>query len=125
MIIASEQVKAARELLRWTLLDVGYRADVSESTIAALERARRTTRPDKLRAIRRALSLSLAALCGVDEGVFRALPNMAGNFYTVPAWPGHERNLMAPDFAADRGDGVAEGQDCFWIPSSGFRLELS
>ena len=55
MTITGEQVKAARQLLGWTLLDLGYRAEVSEATIAALEKALRTTRPDKLRAIRRAL----------------------------------------------------------------------
>jgi len=44
---------------------------------------------------------------------------MAWNFDTVPAWPGHERNLMAPDFAAYRGYGVTEGEDCFWIPCGG------
>jgi transcriptional regulator with XRE-family HTH domain len=55
MTITGEQVKAARELLGWTLLDLGFRADVSEATIAALERAQRTTRPDKVQAIQRAL----------------------------------------------------------------------
>src|ERR1700683_330849 len=42
--------------------------------------------------------------------------------YAVSAWPGHERNLMVPNFAADRCDRVAEGQDRFWIPCGGSRL---
>jgi len=37
MTITGEQVKAARELLGWTLLDLGYRASVSEATIAPLK----------------------------------------------------------------------------------------
>src|ERR1700681_1998086 len=32
---------------------------------------------------------------------------------------------MAPYFAAHRRDGIAEGQEYFWIPGSGSRLELS
>ena len=70
------------------------------------------------------LSLTLADSGGVSESIFHALPDTVRNFYTVSAWPGHERNLMVPDFAADRCDRVAEGQDRFWIPcgSSGFEL---
>ena len=71
------------------------------------------------------LSLTLADSGGVSESIFHALPNMVRNFYTVSAWPGHERNLMVPDFAADRCDRVAEGQDRFRIPCGGFGLELS
>ena len=44
------------------------------------------------------LSLTLADSGGVSESIFHALPNMVRNFYTVSAWPGHERNLMMPDF---------------------------
>ena len=55
MIITGEQVKAARQLLGWTLLDLGYRAGVSEATVAAFEGTRRTTRPDNMQAIQRAL----------------------------------------------------------------------
>jgi len=72
MTITGEQVKAARELLGWTLLDLGYRADVSEATVAALEGARRSTRPDKLRAIRRALEaagIEFIAEQGGEPGV--------------------------------------------------------
>jgi hypothetical protein len=70
------------------------------------------------------LSLTLADSGGVSESIFHALPDMVRNFYAVSAWPGHERNLMVPNFAADRCDRVAEGQDRFWIPCGGFRLEL-
>jgi len=58
-----------------------------------------------------ALSLTLADLCCVGERVFNAPPNMARNFYTVWAWPGHARNLMVPNFAAYCRDGIAEGQN--------------
>ena len=71
------------------------------------------------------LSLTLAYSDGVNERIFHALPNMVRNFYTVSARPGHERNLMVPDFAADRCDRVAEGQYLFWIPCGCFGLELS
>src|ERR1700735_4664704 len=70
------------------------------------------------------LSLTLADSGGVSESIFHALPDMVRNFYTVSAWPGHETNLMVPNFAADRCDRVAEGQDRFWIPCGGSRLEL-
>ena len=71
------------------------------------------------------LSLTLANLGGVCESVLHSMPDMARNFYTIPVWPGHERNLMGPYFAAHRRDGIAEGQDGFWIPSSSSGLELS
>ena len=71
------------------------------------------------------ISLTLTDLCGVGERIFHALPDMARDFYTVPARPGHERNLMRPYFAAHGGDSVAEGENSFWIPSGGSRLELS
>src|ERR1700733_1047262 len=71
------------------------------------------------------LSLTLADLGGEGECVLHAVPDMAGNFDTVSAWPRHERNLMAPYFAANRCDGVTEGQACFWIPGGGSRRELS
>src|ERR1700733_10053502 len=71
------------------------------------------------------LSLTLADLGGEGECVLHAVPDMAGNFDTVSAWPRHERNLMAPYFAANRCDGVTEGQACFWIPGGGSRGEVS
>jgi hypothetical protein len=71
------------------------------------------------------LSFTLAGLSGVCESVLHSMPDMARNFYTIPVWPGHERNLMSPYFAAHGRDGVAEGQGGFWIPGSGSRLELS
>ena len=52
MTVAVAQVKAARELLGWTLLGLGYRARVSEPTISAFEGSTRSARPDKVQAIR-------------------------------------------------------------------------
>ena len=71
------------------------------------------------------LSLTLADLGGEGEGILHALPDMARNFDTVSTRPRHERNLMAPYFTANRCDGVAEGQECFWIPGGGSGGELS
>ena len=87
--------------------------------------ARDATTDDLVQQVIDALSSTLANSCGVCERIFHALPNMAWNFDTVPAWPGRERNLMAPDFTACRGYGVTEGEDCFWIPCGGFRFYLS
>src|SRR5712671_3932136 len=56
-----------------------------------------------------ALSSTLADLGGVGEGILHAVPDTARNFDTIPARPGHERNLMAPYFATYRGDCIAEG----------------
>src|ERR1700681_1631912 len=70
------------------------------------------------------MSLSLAYSGGVSECIFHSVPDMVRNFNTVSAWPGHERNLMVPDFAADRCDRVAEGQDRFRIPCGSSGLEL-
>src|ERR1035438_2813298 len=75
--------------------------------------------------MQRALSLTLADSGGVSECIFHSLPDMVRNFYTVSARPGHERNLMVPDFAAHHRDRVAEGQDRFWIPCGSSGLELS
>src|SRR6266852_855367 len=71
------------------------------------------------------LSSTLADLGGVGEGILHAVPDTARNFDTIPARPGHERNLMAPYFATHRGDCIAEGQECFWIPGGRSGLELS
>src|SRR5271168_5374467 len=71
------------------------------------------------------VSLTLAYSCRVSECIFHSIPDMAWNFYTVSAGPGHERNLIVPDFATHRRDRVAEGEDRFWIPCSGSRLEFS
>jgi hypothetical protein len=75
--------------------------------------------------LRHLLSLSLANSGGMSECIFHSVPDMVRNFYTVSARPGHERNLMVPDLAAHSRDGVAEGQDRFWIPCGRSRLELS
>jgi transcriptional regulator with XRE-family HTH domain len=55
MKISGRQVRAGRELLGWTLLDLAYRARVSEPTISAFEEARRAIRPENVRSMRRAL----------------------------------------------------------------------
>jgi transcriptional regulator with XRE-family HTH domain len=55
MSITPAQCKAARDLLGWTLLDLGYRARVSDSTILTFEAARRRVRPDRVEAMRRTL----------------------------------------------------------------------
>src|SRR6516225_2163512 len=52
----------------------------------------------------------------MSEGIFHSVPDLVRNFYTVSAWPGHERNLMVPDFAAHGRDCVAESQDRLWVP---------
>src|ERR1700757_3173265 len=70
------------------------------------------------------LSLTLAELCGVGERVLHTAPDMARNFYTVSARPGHERNLMRPYLASDGGNRIAKGQSRFWIPSCGSGLQL-
>ena len=70
------------------------------------------------------LSLTLADLRRVCESILHAAPDMGWNFYTVSAWPGHERNLMRPYFASNRGDGIAEGENRFCIPRGGSRLEV-
>src|SRR5712672_2572288 len=71
------------------------------------------------------LSSTLADLGGVGEGILHAVPDTARNYDTIPARPRHERNLMAPYFATYRGDCIAEGQECFWIPGGRSGLELS
>src|SRR5258707_4421088 len=71
------------------------------------------------------LSSTLADLGGVGEGILHAVPDTARNYDTIPARPRHERNLMAPYFATYRGDCIAEGQECFWIPGVRSGLELS
>jgi hypothetical protein len=55
MTITGEQCKAARGLLGWALIDLGYRARVSEPTVAAFERTLRVVAPDKVLAIKRVL----------------------------------------------------------------------
>jgi hypothetical protein len=62
---------------------------------------------------RQTISLTLADLGGVCESVLHASPDMDWNFYTVSAWPGHERNLMRRYFASNCGDGIAEGENGF------------
>jgi hypothetical protein len=55
MKLTSTQCKAARELLGWTLLDLGYRSRTSEKTVSRFETMRGVTRPDNVEAMRRAL----------------------------------------------------------------------
>jgi len=55
MTVTGEQVKEARRLLGWTLLDLGYRARVCDATVMRFEAARRPIRPEKALAMRQAL----------------------------------------------------------------------
>ena len=55
MTITGQQVKEARKLLKWSMLDLGYRARVSDSTIVTFEAARRPLLPKNVQAIRRVL----------------------------------------------------------------------
>jgi len=91
MTITGEQVKAARELLGWTLLDLGYRAGVSEATVAAFEGAQRTIRPDNMQAIQRALE---AAGIEFDE-------NGPSVTLRKPKWPSPPHNSKQPAYFSD------------------------
>jgi hypothetical protein len=62
------------------------------------------------------LSSTLSILPGVGDRVCDAFPGLAGNNDCVGRRPGHEENLMVPDFASDGCDGVAEGESALWIP---------
>src|SRR5215831_1512258 len=64
------------------------------------------------------LSLSLADLRRVCEGVLHTVPDVQRNFDTVSARPRDERNMMRPYLAAHGGDRVAERRDGFRIPCS-------
>jgi transcriptional regulator with XRE-family HTH domain len=55
MTLTGDQCKAARQLLGWTLFDLGYRARVSDSTVMRFEAARLPIRPEKAQAMRAAL----------------------------------------------------------------------
>jgi transcriptional regulator with XRE-family HTH domain len=55
MSITPGQCKAARELLGWTVLDLGYRARISDSTVMRFEAARLPIRPEKAQAMRTVL----------------------------------------------------------------------
>jgi hypothetical protein len=70
------------------------------------------------------LSLTLANLRGVGERICHALPDVCWNFNAVPAWPGHERNLMIPYFIANGGNGIAESQDLLSYHAAVFGLSL-
>src|SRR5215813_13680440 len=95
---------------------LGCKLDVGVIEIRAMLQRRH----DEIRAH---LSLTLAGSSSVCEGIMHAAPNMSRNFYAVSARPRHERNLMSPYFAANRGDCVAESKRSFWIPGGGPRLE--
>jgi transcriptional regulator with XRE-family HTH domain len=51
MTLTGAQVRKARALLGWTLLDLAFRAGVSETTVRIFETARRAVRPNKVEAI--------------------------------------------------------------------------
>ena len=59
--------------------------------------------------VRRRLELDFIELRGIGERVCGAFPELAWNFDNIPAGPGHATNLLLPDLAANRGDGIAEG----------------
>jgi hypothetical protein len=67
--------------------------------------------PRRQRPFIQLLSLTLADLGRVRESILHASPDMHWNFYTVSAWPGHERNLMHPYFASNCRNGIAEGEN--------------
>ena len=75
--------------------------------------------------IKKDYAIAMVPTDGVGERVLHSVPDMARNFDTISARPGHERNLLSPDFAAHCGDGIAEGYNCFRIPGGGFGQELS
>jgi transcriptional regulator with XRE-family HTH domain len=54
MSLTPAQCKAARELLKWSLLDLGYRARISEKTVSRFETTHHVTRPDNIEAMCRA-----------------------------------------------------------------------
>jgi len=58
------------------------------------------------------------AIIGRDQFVEAGLEDR--NFAAQQAF-----DLARVGVDADRRDGIAEGQECFWIPASGSRLELS
>jgi hypothetical protein len=67
--LTGAQVRAARALLGWTLVDLGYRARVADSTIMRFEGARHPIRPDKVEAMRR--TLEAAGVAFEDDGQVR------------------------------------------------------
>jgi hypothetical protein len=48
------------------------------------------------------LSSTLSILGGIRKRGLQAIPNVAQNFHDVSVRPGHERNLLQPDFTAQR-----------------------
>ena len=63
--------------------------------------------------------LDFIELRGIGEHVCGAFPELAWNFDNIPAGPGHATNLLLPDLAANRGDGIAEGAVRLGIPGRG------
>jgi hypothetical protein len=61
--------KAGRELLGWTLIDLGYRARVSDSTIINLEQARRPVGSKKVQAMKH--TLEAAGVAFAEDGAVR------------------------------------------------------
>jgi hypothetical protein len=69
MTLTPAQCRTARDLLGWTLLDLGYRARVSDATILTFEAARRPVGADKVEAIRR--TLEAAGVAFAEDGAVR------------------------------------------------------
>jgi transcriptional regulator with XRE-family HTH domain len=69
MTLTGSQVREARELLGWTLLDLAFRARVGDTTILTFEAARRPVRPEKVEAMRR--TLEAAGVAFDEDGAVR------------------------------------------------------
>jgi hypothetical protein len=63
--------------------------------------------------------LDFIELRGIGERVCGAFPELAWNFDNIPMDPGHATNLLLPDLAANRGDGIAEGAVRLGVPGRG------
>jgi transcriptional regulator with XRE-family HTH domain len=65
------QCKGAREMLGWTLLDLGYRSRTSEKTVSRFETNRCVTRADNVEAMRRTLEAAGVAFDGEGRVTLR------------------------------------------------------
>jgi transcriptional regulator with XRE-family HTH domain len=68
-MISGAQCKAARELLGWSPLDLGFRARVSEPAVAAFEESLRHVRPASVQAIMQALEAAGIEFSAENGGV--------------------------------------------------------
>jgi DNA-binding XRE family transcriptional regulator len=69
MTITGEQCKAARKLLKWSKLQLGHKAGVSDATIESFEVSRYPLRPKNVRAIRHSLEAAGIEFCDKGHGV--------------------------------------------------------